>query len=231
MNIAFVGDSLTAGRPGSSYFKILCERLPDDTLVNLGRGNDTAVSLHRRLAGWQFDEPLDIIFLWIGVNDISARESWPYHAFHTMLGQRRARGIDEFRACYRSILDLLCQNTGRVIAASPALRGEDLGSDWAGQLEALSHAIEEMAAFYEGVEFLDLRTVFAQGLAGKRISNYVPRSPLHVAWDALTLRSDEQIDRRAGERGLHLTLDGLHLNSAGAALVAETFLNRIDGQR
>jgi lysophospholipase L1-like esterase len=231
MRIAFVGDSLTAGRPGSSYFEMLCNRLPNDTLINLGRGNDTVVSLRRRLAGLSFDEPFDVAFLWVGVNDISARASRLYRAFHTMLGQRRARGIGEFRACYRSILDLLCQNAGRVIAVSPALRGEDPGNGWADRLEATSRAIQEIAAYYEGVEFLDLRAAFAQRLTGKQISDYVPRSPLHVVRDALTLRSNEQIDRESAERGLHLTLDGLHLNSAGAALVAETFLNRIDGQR
>jgi hypothetical protein len=45
MRIAFFGDSLTSGVPGSSYVAILRERSPDDTLVNNGKGNDTVVSL------------------------------------------------------------------------------------------------------------------------------------------------------------------------------------------
>jgi lysophospholipase L1-like esterase len=39
----------------------------------------------------------------------------------------------------------------------------------------------------------------------------------------LTLRTDRQIDGKAAERGLHLTLDGVHLNNVGATLVAEEF--------
>ena len=46
MRIAFFGDSLTSGVPGSSYFAILRDRFPDDTLLNFGKGNDTVVSLY-----------------------------------------------------------------------------------------------------------------------------------------------------------------------------------------
>ena len=46
---------------------------------------------------------------------------------------------------------------------------------------------------------------------------------MRVLLDAWTLRTDGQIDGKAAERGLHLTLDGVHLNSTGAKLVAEEF--------
>jgi lysophospholipase L1-like esterase len=54
-------------------------------------------------------------------------------------------------------------------------------------------------------------------------------NPLRVLLDTLILRTDEEIDRKATERGLHLTLDGVHLNSAGAGLVAEAFAEAIRG--
>jgi lysophospholipase L1-like esterase len=49
--------------------------------------------------------------------------------------------------------------------------------------------------------------------------------------DVLVLRTDEQIDAKAAERGLLLTLDGVHLNSAGARLVAAEFAAAIDNHR
>ena len=91
----------------------------------------------------------------------------------------------------------------------------------------LSKVVQELASRGERTEYLDVRAVLIEKLAGKRISNYLPGSVMRVALDALTLRGDEQIDRKAAERGLHLTLDGIHLNSAGAQLVAETFLQVI----
>jgi len=54
---------------------------------------------------------------------------------------------------------------------------------------------------------------------------------LRVLLDAWTLRTDGQIDGKAAERGLHLTLDGVHLNSTGAKLVAEEFAAVIHNHR
>jgi lysophospholipase L1-like esterase len=229
MRIALLGDSLTAGMPGSAYFEVLRGRLAGDTLVNLGRGNDTVISLYHRVAGMQLDAPFDVALLWIGVNDVLGRAWWPYDRFHSLLGQRRARDIDEFQACYRSLLEVLCRNAERVIAVSPSIRGEDLGNRWNRQIRLLSRVIENLVLHNERAEFLDLWTLFAQELAGKPVSDYVPRSAVRVILDAVLLRSEEEIDAKARQRGLHLTLDGLHLNSAGAELVAEAFAHAIAG--
>ena len=227
MRIAFIGDSLTEGIPGSSYVAILRERLPGHTLINLGEGNDTAVSLYRRLARLHFGEPFDIAFLWVGVNDLSGAVRWPFRLANALLRKPRSKDVEEFRHYYRATLDLLCGNARRVIAVAPLLKGEDTGNPWNRELELLSSAVEELALRYQQVEYLDLRPAFVARLAGQPISNYLPRSVVRVALDALTLRSREQIDKKAGERGLHVTLDGIHLNGAGAEIVAEAFLKAI----
>jgi lysophospholipase L1-like esterase len=227
MRIAFAGDSLTAGRPGSSYFAVLRERLAGQTLVNLGRGNDTVVSLYRRLAGLHLGEPFDIAFLWVGVNDVARGSPWTFQAVSLLKRQPRARNLAEFRAYYEATLNLLRGYARRVVAVSTALKGEDVTNPWNCELDRLSEVIQELASRGERTEYLDVRAVMVERLAGKRISNYLPSSVIRVALDALTLRSDKQIDRRAAERGLHLTLDGIHLNSTGAQLVAETFLQII----
>jgi lysophospholipase L1-like esterase len=229
VRIAFFGDSLTSGIPGSSYFALLRRQFPDDTLLNYGRGNDTVVSLYRRISAMQFGEPLDLAFLWVGVNDVPRSDRWPFRVFNTLIGQRRARDLAEFRACYMATLDLLCDNAKHVIVAPPVLRGENLASRPNRCLEALAESIEEVTAGYTQVEFLNLRAIFAGELAGRPISDYVLGNPFRVLLDALTLRTDERIDTKAAARGLHLTLDGVHLNSAGARLVAEE-LTRIVGK-
>ena len=91
MRIAFFGDSLTSGIPGSSYVSIMRRRLPGHTLVNFGRGNDTAVSLHRRVAAMRFDAAFDLAFLWVGVNDVLGNAVWVHRSFNTLMGQRRSR--------------------------------------------------------------------------------------------------------------------------------------------
>ena len=225
MRIAFAGDSLTAGKPGSSYFAVLRERLAGQTLVNLGRGNDTVVSLYHRLTRLHFGEPFDVAFLWIGVNDVALGSPWTFQAVGLLKRQPRARNRDEFRAYYQATLDLLHHHAHRVVAVSMALKGEDVASPCNRELEVLSKVVQELALRGDRTEYLDLRTVFIERLAGKPISNYLPRNVIQVALDALTLRSDERIDRRSAERGLHLTLDGIHLNSDGARLVADCFVS------
>ena len=227
MRIGFFGDSLTAGRPGSSYVALLRKRFPDDTLVNLGRENDTVVSLYQRIVRLRFEEVFDLAFLWIGVNDLPAKPTRLHRFANTLVGQRRSKDMAEFRAYYGATLDHVCRIAERVTTVSPVLRGEDLDNRWNSQLGTLSTTIEELTAQHEQAEYLDLRPVFAQELGSRPISSYVPRSAVHVVLDALTLRTGEQIDRKATQRGLHLTLDGLHLNSAGAEIVAEAFANVI----
>lgn len=231
MRIAFVGDSLTSGRPGSSYLAVLRRRLPHDELINLGKGNDTVVSLYRRITALRWNGPLDMAFLWVGVNDVCGPASWSLQLANALLRTPRSNSLDEFRASYKSTLEFLRCRAAQVVAVSPLLRGEDLGNEWNRQLELLSAIIRDLALRYERVDYLDLRLVFADRLAGRRISGYLPENAWQVALDALTLRSDEQIDKKAAERGLHLTLDGLHLNSAGAELAAEAFLNHLSAAR
>ena len=228
MRIAFFGDSLTSGVPGSSYYAILRERFPDDKLLNFGKVNDTVVSRYRRISAMRLDEPFDLAFLWIGVNDVPLADRWSYRTFHTLLRQRRARDKDEFRSYYRATLDFLCANARQVIVAPPALKGENLENCWNRQLADLARLIQDLAADFDGAQFLDLQAAFARRLVESPASDYVPENTLHILLDALTLRTDEQIDGKAAERGLHLTLDGVHLNSAGAKLVAEKFAEGIE---
>lgn len=227
MRIGFFGDSLTAGRPGSSYVALLRERFPDDTLVNLGRGNDTVVSLCQRLVGLRFHQPFDLAFLWVGVNDLPAKDTWFSRAANTLAGQRRSRDMAEFQAYYETTLDHLCRIGRRVTTVSPALRGEDFDNRWNHQLGTVASLIEGLTTQRARAEYLDLRPAFAHELATRPVTNYIPRSAFRVVLDTITLRDGERVDRKAAQRGLHLTLDGLHLNSAGAEIVAEAFANVI----
>ncbi len=231
MRIAFFGDSLTSGVPGSSYVAILRKRFPEDTLLNYGKGNDTVVSLHRRVSAMRFDKPLDMIFLWIGVNDVPQTDRWLYRAFHTLLMQPRARDRDEFEASFRATLTVLCAKAGRVIVAPPALKGEDLDNPCNQRLRDLAGLIKEITAECAKAEFLDLQAVFARELPTRPGWERVSRNPIRVPLDVLTLRTDRLVDAAAAGRGLRLTLDGVHLNSAGASLVAEELATVIDRWR
>ncbi len=223
MKIAFAGDSLTAGRPGSSYFAILRRSLPDDVLVNLGRGNETIMSLNRRISGLRSDTQFDLAFLWVGVNDVITEGSWIFSAIQVITQQLPAKNIDEFQLHYEKTLELLCLKSRHVITVPPILKGEDLQNPWNHQIADLSQIIKNLSSHYDRASFFNLREIFIEKLTEKPGSSYMLDNIFTVAMDILTLHRDEQIDRKAAERGLCLTLDGIHLNSAGARIVADAF--------
>ncbi len=228
MNIACYGDSLTAGIPGMSYVDILRKRLLQHTLLNYGRVDETVISLYWRITRQNLLMPVDVACLWIGTNDALAVRSRAAAIYRTIRRQPQAQDAREFHTYYRAILDLLHSHASQIITASPLCIGEDLSSP-ANQIVArLSTVIGQVSASYTNVRYLDLHAILGAKLAGKPISTYRPGNVLRVMLDALTLRSQMRIDRVAAGRGLHVTLDGVHLNSAGAQLVADAFMQALD---
>jgi lysophospholipase L1-like esterase len=224
MKIACIGNSLTQGIPGVPYFDLLRGRLPQHRWVNLGKGNDTVISLYRRLAQTSFDDaPFDLAFLWVGVNDVSQESAWWFQLANTLRRQPRSKSLAEFRAYYQKTLDILTRHALRVIAVAPLLKGEDIDSVWNRQIDVLARTIAKLTAHYEAVAYLDPRPAFYAELADRQTSDYLQESPLRIALDVLTLWSAARADEKAAKRGLHFTLDGVHLNSAGAEMVADMF--------
>ncbi|MBN1262303.1 MAG: hypothetical protein JXB35_16610 [Anaerolineae bacterium] len=229
MRIAFVGDSLTEGIPGSPFFELLRYRFASHTLVNLGRANDTVISLLRRIKRCRFRRPFDLAFLWVGVNDVPGpRSSWSLRLFDELFSWQRASIPQEFRKVYRETLTLLCAHADRVVAVSPLLKGERLDTPWNRELGVVCSVIESLAAQDPQVVYLDLRTPILERLKVLPSSGYLPKSVFGVLRDAFTLRSDMQVDRVAAKRELFFTLDGIHLNSAGARLVADAYTRVIE---
>ena len=107
------------------------------------------------------------------------------------------------------------------------LIGEDLDNAWNRELTVLSKIIHDLSVPLPNVEFVDLRELFIPQLASKNISPYVPKSVFRVIWDAFFVNTPEGWEKRASERGLHFTIDGVHLNSTGAEKIADVALEKI----
>ena len=224
--IAFFGDSLTEGIPGVSFFTILKERLPDDNLLNYGKGGDTVIALYKRIQQLNVNEEFDIAFLWIGTNDIFVKVSGIFPVIKTLLRQPWTKNTLEFSRYYRLILEWLSRKSKKIVAVSPLFLGEDLENIWNRDLKQLSEAIQQESKLYENVSYLNLRDYFTVK-SSDRNQKYVAKHALRVALDALLLKQKEQVDKKSFDRGLQYTLDGVHLNSRGAALISDIFYNLI----
>jgi lysophospholipase L1-like esterase len=225
--IAFFGDSLTEGFPGASYFEILKKRLPGYQLFNYGKGGDTVLSLYRRIKNLKLSDSFDFAFLWVGVNDVFVKISPSYPIIKTINRQPWIREHEEFERYYHLTLEILCQGANRIITVPPLFMGEDVNNSWNREIEELSRIIQKTSTSYENVEYLDLRKIIFPKLDDQNLSEYLPESATRVALDLILLKQKEQIDKKSSDRGLIFTLDGVHLNSRGAEIVADIFLEPI----
>jgi hypothetical protein len=114
-----------------------------------------------------------------------------------------------------------------IFALPPLLIGEDIDNAWNRELTVLAKKIHDFSVSYPNVEFVDLREHFIPQLASKNISAYVPKSIFRAIMDAIFIKTPEELEKRAAERGLHFTIDGAHLNRTGAEKVADVLLEKI----
>ncbi|CAG9622453.1 SGNH/GDSL hydrolase family protein [Sutcliffiella rhizosphaerae] len=220
MKIACIGDSLTDGSPGVSFFKILKKKYPNVTFVNISKAGETVKSLHTRLMKKEMEKDFDLAFLWIGVNDI-------YSRLLKVQAQPITRGSEEFKDFYESVLEIVKKAAKRVVVVSPAVIGETINSSNRGLLN-LSIIIEEIAKQQKAVTFIDLQAKFMEELETRRSSDFLNIGVVQLVKDVFFYKSAKRIDKLSATRGLHLTMDGIHLNSRGANLVAEAYAEKID---
>ena len=208
MRIAFLGDSLTEGRPGESFLARLRPRLPHDELRNHGRAGDTVPGLLARLEAGELASA-DLTVVWIGTNDAFLGEWYlPPLPETDEAGGSPAEpepspppdgAGSRLRPLYDRILDLALARAALTVCVPPVL--PDPFEE--GGIAARVASIGAMVA----------------GAAATR----APRSRLFELTPAFG----------AARAGLpaSFTIDGVHLNARGAEVVAAAFLELIAALR
>jgi lysophospholipase L1-like esterase len=234
----FAGDSLTEGIYGESYVARIAAALERGEAglagqaINAGRGADTIKALLNRI-----DMPLrqhrpTWVILAIGCNDI-----WiPWLTSHSIIwrmwalvrriqfGQAPTTDLDQFAAMYRTLIDKAARQAGaRVLVCTTSCCGERLSSPPNRQIARLNGVIKRVAADC-GAPVADVWQAFVDELAPlPQPSAYVAGELLFSVMDRRWLHATSP-DEMSQRRRLHLTFDGLHLNSRGADLWAQTIL-------
>jgi lysophospholipase L1-like esterase len=237
----FAGDGLTEGAYGESYVERVAKALYqgraglEGEVVNSSRGLDTVQSLLDRI-----DEPLRRyqprwLILAVGINDIwlpwlSSRSlGWRlWFAYQRLMrGQATTADLDDFAAAYRAVMDKAqALSHARVLSCTVSPVGEQLASPVNQQLARINGSIKHVAADRQA-PVADIWQAFVGELTAlPRQSRYVPGEWLLTLFDRRRLRtaSPDELSRR---RRLLLTFDGIHLNTRGADLWADTVVNAL----
>jgi lysophospholipase L1-like esterase len=236
----FAGDSLTEGVFGEGYVERIARALYqgqgglEGEVVNAGRRGDTAQTLLDRLSASLDQYRPDWVVLAVGVNDVwipwlTARSFvwWVWAGVQRLRwGLKPSTDLDQFAAVYRALIDTAQQAGARVLVCTTPPLGERLSSPLNRRLARLNGVIKHVAADRK-VPVADVWQAYVEELAPlPKPSNYTPGEWLFVSLDRRRLKSShpDEISRR---RRLHLTFDGLHLNSRGADLWANTILTAL----
>lgn len=220
------GDSLTRGAVSVDYVTMLASRLRDWEFVNAGVNADLAFNLGERVGEIAALDP-DAVTILIGTNDVNAT-----FGFQAAYGYIAAKRLPErpsplfYRECLIGIVRTLKRSTrARIALFSIPPIGEDPGHYAYIRTEDYAEIIKEIAS-EEGVEYLPLR---------ERLCAYIESLP-QPSPPPLGFRSFGKAQLDAGRAQRHfgksldeisasnrfrLLVDGIHLNSHGAAIIAE----------
>lgn len=227
MRILFLGDSITEGVPGVSYVDIIKEEYQNWDIVNRGKGGDTARSLYKRILKMNDLEQFDKIFLFVGVNDVFGRISIPYKIIKVITRQKSAKTIQLFERHYETLIQKLLEVNNDIVVIPPLLIGEDYNNRWNKEVKSLVDIVGKYVRQYS-ICYLDLYNEFRSYITKKSPSDYLPMKVSELLKDVKSLTSTEMIDSKSKQRKLHLTLDGVHINSKGASMISKMIIEYIN---
>jgi lysophospholipase L1-like esterase len=166
----------------------------------------------------------DVWLPWLSSHSLGWRLWLAYRQLRT--GQRPTTDLDHFAAAYRSLVDSAHQAGAQVLACTVPPIGERFSSPVNQRVARLNGVIKHLAAGQQ-VPMADIWQAFVETLAAQpQRSAYLPGEWLFAGVDRRRYRQ-VGADEMAGRRRLSLTFDGIHLNSQGADLWAETVLRAL----
>jgi lysophospholipase L1-like esterase len=203
--IVMMGDSITQmGAAPKGYVTLVDQTLdasrPSDPfeVVNVGIGGQKAPQMLERFQRDVVDKKPDLVTLSVGVNDV-------WHGFRDFAkGERHPQGdlpagdpLPTYLSDVEQMIDMAQAAGAKVVLLSPTLVYEDLDCAENRRIEQYVKA-EEALAKRKNVGFVNLFKMCKEAVAAYQ--------------------------KHAGRRQLLLTTDGVHMNDAGNALLADGLL-------
>ncbi len=222
------GDSITKGTPGVSYLKYMDK----GRYQNQGTGGETVEGLYPRLLHSIKHGNHDRYIIQIGTNDILL----PYLEKTSPKWKQRLRKIDkvkkegarpcrteiQFQKSYREMVDLLKEHQKNVMLINIPVIGEDLSQERNIKAEKFNGIIASISQ-EEGIPLVDFHAWQRKILTEHqdKAQYFIGGDPKQVVLDGFKSVTKSGRTMLSKKRNLVLTIDGVHLNDAGAKGLAK----------
>jgi lysophospholipase L1-like esterase len=223
MLLHLYGDSITAGVPGvafSKYFKVYKK------FMNHGLGGDTIIGLNTRIRDIDLNES-DTYVIEIGTNDILlAYLKEKYTSWKSTIekieksGRKVSRNSKEFADEYVNLL-FKFRSVNTLVVSIPCI-GEDIESKVNEKVDSYNRIIKDLC-MANGKVYIDFNNWQKEEIESYKYNDkgFISKYPTGMIVDILLTNYLSLANMISKQRRLCTTIDGVHLNSNGAAKMAE----------
>lgn len=225
-SVVFLGDSITHGQISANYVSMLAERFPPSQfrLINFGINNDLTYNLLRRLWLVIARRP-DVVVILIGTNDVIASLS-PVKAFGYVF-LKPLFTWPTLSGAYSNLVKMIRRlkdgTNARIAIASIPVLGEDFSSKPMRRVREYNKNVQAIARM-ENITYLPVFErqrdyLIAKDEAARQAytGSVMPTVQLAVK----LFLTGASFDSYSREMGYTLLTDGVHMNTTGAALIAD----------
>lgn len=227
MKILFIGDSITRGTVGVNYVKRLARENPKWIVENAGVNGETLTKIGARLRAKLIpDAHYDVIVLQAGYNDILlpsfAQKGYLFRKAHDHLIKKEYKPLAtaaEFEQAYRQIIEYcLSHSQAKLILTTIGCLNENHRFELNKKRQSYNQLIRSLAREYD-CYLADPATMIDQVLSQLETRDYCLQNFFNTSWfDLWQCAYLGRADHLSKNRKLHLTVDGVHLNTSGAQI-------------
>lgn len=235
MKILFIGDSIIRGTTGVNWIKHLIRKHPEWTIENEGVNGYTLTKVKERLGKkLKLSRSYDAIVLQGGINDIlipslQERGSMFRKASDQLIkkGYHPLQDQEKIETVFHDMISLIKHRTNaHIILTTIGCMNEDPGFYLNEKRDVINKIIRKVARL-SGCSLADTAAIFDQYLGRRKTKTYFLEGFFNTTYlDKLQCHVLNRADALSRERGLHLTIDGVHLNSRGGVI----FMHEVERQ-
>lgn len=227
MRILFIGDSITKGTQGVDWVRMISRKHQDWKVENAGLNGETINKTSDRLVLKLAQNDYDVVVFECGYNDVMLptfvdRQGWFPKAYqHQLKLGNTPSNLQQFEHHLRESVDYMVSvSKVKVVLTTLGCINESNTAVTNLKAREYNKVIRKVAKEYN-CALADVEERFASYLNQRSTSDYLMEIFINTAFlDAINCII-RRADHLSETRGLHLTIDGVHLNTKGALIFKE----------